>query len=131
MRTSASGIAARPIGTLSQKIQCQSMPSATVPPITGPATTASPVMPSRIPMADPRRSAEKAALTSASESVITSAPPTPWTARAAISQPASGASAHATEASENKARPAVNIRRRPNLSPSAAAGSSNTARLRL
>ena len=41
----ASGTAANPIGTLSQKIHSQSMPSATAPPISGPATTASPVMP--------------------------------------------------------------------------------------
>ncbi len=77
MRASASGIAASPIGTLSQKIHSQEIPAATAPPITGPATTASPVMPSRIPIAEPRRSAGKAALTSARASVITSAPPAP------------------------------------------------------
>jgi hypothetical protein len=116
---------------LSQKIHSQSTPCATAPPITGPPTTASPVMPWRIPSAEPRRSGGKAALTSASASVITSAPPTPWTARAAISEPASGASAQAAEAETNSARPAVNMRRRPKRSPSAAAGKSSTARVRL
>ena len=62
---------------------------------------------------------------------MTSAAPAPWTARAAISQPTSGASAQAAEASAKSASPAANIRRRPNRSPSAAAVISSTAKLRL
>ena len=42
IRLSTNGIAVRPIGTLSQKIQVQSMPSAIAPPTSGPAATAIP-----------------------------------------------------------------------------------------
>ena len=57
------------------------------------------------------------------------AAPAPWTARAAISQPMPGASAEPADATVNSAIPATNSRRRPNLSPSAAAVISSTARL--
>ncbi len=60
-----------------------------------------------------------------------SAAPAPWTARAAISQPTLGASAHAADAAEKIASPAANIRRRPNRSPSAAPLISSTAKLRV
>jgi len=59
------------------------------------------------------------------------AEPAPWTARAAISQPMPGASAHATEAAVNRPIPVTNRRRRPNRSPSAAAVISSTAKLRV
>ena len=58
------------------------------------------------------------------------AAPAPCTARAAISQPMPGASAHAADAAVNRPMPAANIRRRPNRSPSAAPVISSTARLR-
>jgi len=41
----ASGRATTPIGTLIQKIQCQSMPWVTAPPTIGPIATASPASP--------------------------------------------------------------------------------------
>jgi hypothetical protein len=41
----ASGRAAAPIGTLIQKIQCQSIPWVTAPPMIGPSATASPASP--------------------------------------------------------------------------------------
>ena len=41
----ARATAIRPTGTLSQKIQCQSSPSVTAPPTSGPAATASPARP--------------------------------------------------------------------------------------
>jgi hypothetical protein len=63
-RARLSGISASPIGTLSQKIQCQLMPSTTAPPTTGPAATARPAMPPQSPIAAPRFSAGKAALIS-------------------------------------------------------------------
>ena len=47
-RVSASGTSTRPMGTLSQKIHCQAMPSTTAPPTTGPNATARP------PIAAPR-----------------------------------------------------------------------------
>jgi hypothetical protein len=51
------------------------------------------------------------------------------TARAAISQPMPGASADPADATVNSPIPAMNRRLRPNLSPSAEAVISNTARL--
>jgi len=58
------------------------------------------------------------------------AAPAPCTARAVISQPMPGASAHAADAAVNSPMPAPNIRCRPNRSPSAAPVISSTARLR-
>src|ERR671914_2398392 len=62
---------------------------------------------------------------------MTSAAPAPWTARAAMSQPTPGARAQAADVAANSARPPANMRRRPKRSPSAAAGSSSTASVRL
>ena len=59
-----------------------------------------------------RRSGGNAALSSASASVATT-PPRALDARAAISQPTPGASAHAADAAVNRARPAANQRRLP------------------
>ena len=131
MRLRTSGMAMRPTGMLIQKIHCQAMPSATAPPTTGSAMRASPVKPLKIPSAFPRSSRGNAALKSAVASGITSAAPAPWTARAAISQPALPASAHAADAATNSPRPATNRRRRPKRSPSAAPVSNSTAKLRL
>jgi hypothetical protein len=66
-----------------------------------------------------------------SASGITSAAPAPWTARATISQPMPGAAAQAADASVNRPIPAMNIRRRPSRSPSAAPVNSSTAKLRM
>jgi hypothetical protein len=131
IRASTSGSATSPIGTFTQKIHSQEIPSETAPPITGPPIVASPVTPSRIPIAAPRRSGGNAALTIASASEITRAAPAPCTVRAAISQPTSGATAHAADVATNRPRPPAKMRRRPKRSPSPAAGRSNTARLRL
>ena len=131
IRARASGASARPSGTLSQKIHCQAMPSVTAPPTSGPVATARPVREKNTPSALPRRSGANAEPTSASASVVISAAPAPWTTRAAISQPIVGASAHAAEATANRASPAANMRRRPSRSPSAAAVISSTAKLRL
>ena len=99
--------ASTPIGTLIQKIQCQSSPWVTAPPTSGPPATASPLIPPKIPTAAPRRSAGKAAARMVSASGVTAADPSPCTARAAISSPESGATAHAAEATVNSARPAT------------------------
>ena len=48
------GRATRPIGTLSQKIQCHEMPSTTAPPTSGPSATPRPEMPDQAPIARPR-----------------------------------------------------------------------------
>ena len=50
-----SGIMTAPIGTLSQKIQVQARPWVMAPPTTGPARTAIPVTPLKMPRAQARR----------------------------------------------------------------------------
>ena len=128
-RRAASGTSTSPIGTLSQKIQCQEMPSTTAPPITGPRATPSPLMPDQAPIARPRFSLGNASLSSVSVSGVTIAAPAPWKARAPTSVAVLGATAAAADASVKSARPAMNIRRRPKRSPSAAPVRSSTAKV--
>ena len=108
MRASTSGTTSRPIGTLSQKIHVQSMPSTTAPPTGGrPAATASPVMALKMPIAAPRFSGGKAALRSARPSGITNAAPMPCSARPG-DQPADVGHEHAgCDASVKSATPAA------------------------
>ena len=115
------------MGTLSQKIHCQEMPSTTAPPTSGPRATARPPIPPQAPSASPRFSAGTAALRSVSVSGMTIAPPRPWTARAATRASMVGASAAAADAAVKSAIPSTNIRLRPNRSPSAAPVRRNTA----
>ena len=58
---------------------------------------------------------------------MTSAAPTPWNVRAAISKPTFGASAQNAEPSVKIASPSAKMRRRPKRSPSAAPVISSTA----
>ena len=81
IRANTSGIATSPMGTFTQKIHSQLIPSTTAPPTSGPLATDRPVIALNIPIAAPRFSAGKAALSSARPSVMTSAAPAPWTAR--------------------------------------------------
>ena len=97
----------RPIGTLIQKIQCQFAPCTTAPPTSGPPAIASPAMPPQMPTTAPRREAGNALVRIVRLSGVTAAAPSPWTARAAISVSAVGASAHAAEARLNRASPAT------------------------
>ena len=73
----ATGTKTMPIGTFSQKIQCQEMPCTTAPPTSGPIATAVPEMPDHTPSAIPRRSAGKASASSVSVSGVTIAAPAP------------------------------------------------------
>jgi hypothetical protein len=84
----------------------------------------------KIPIALGRAAGGNASLNSASASGMIIAAPAPWTARAAMREPASGAMAHAAEAAANRPRPAANRRLRPKRSPSAAAVIISTAKLR-
>jgi hypothetical protein len=65
------------------------------------------VIPLNMPIAAPRFSGGNAALSSASPSGMISAEPAPCMARAAISQPTSGASALAAEAAAKSPSPAA------------------------
>ena len=73
----ASGISASPIGTLSQKIHCQEIPSTTAPPTSGPTATPRPLMPPQIPRAAPCLEGGNASETRVSVSGATSAAPNP------------------------------------------------------
>ena len=98
-------MAASPIGTLTQKIQCQSRPSVTAPPTSGPLAMATPAMPPQIPTMAPRRAGGNAAVRMVRLSGMMVAAPRPWTARAATSRPAVGARAQAADAAVNSANP--------------------------
>ena len=128
-RVSTSGTAASAIGTFTQNTHCQPRPWVTAPPRTGPSTTATLVRLPYMPIARPRRCAGNAAFSRASAIGMMAAAPAPWTARAAISTPTLGASAHTADAAANRASPAAKTRRRPSMSPSAAPVSSSTAKL--
>jgi hypothetical protein len=117
----------RPIGTLIQKIQCHEPAWVTAPPTSGPSATAIPLIPDQKPRASPRRSGGKASASRVSVSGVAIAAPRPWLARAAIRSPMLGAAAAAAEESVNRPIPTMNIRLRPNRSPSAAPMSRNTA----
>ena len=127
----ASGSRIRPIGTLSQKIHCHEMPSTTAPPTSGPIATAKPAMPDQAPSAAPRRSAETAPLRIVSVSGVTIAPPSPCSARAAMSHSVDGARAAIADAAVKIVRPIRNIRFRPKRSPSAAPISRKTAKVKV
>jgi hypothetical protein len=98
------------MGTLTQKIQCQSIPCVIAPPITGPLATARPAIAPQMPTTAPRRSGGKAAVRIVSDNGITAAAPSPWTARAPSSSPGLRASAQAADAAVNSASPATNRR---------------------
>ena len=118
-----------PMGTLIQKIHCQDAYSVMPPPMTGPSATPRPPIAPHSPSARPRRSGAVTLASRVSVSGMTIAPPTPCTARAAISTPMLGASAAAALASGEHGQPDASSRRRPNRSPSAAPVSRNTAKL--
>ena len=101
------------------------------PPIAGPASTATPTTPLKMPRARARSSFGNAALSSAMPSGMISAEPAPWAIRAAISEKMPVESAQATDDTTNNRIPAANSRRRPNRSPRAAPVNSSTAKLRL
>ena len=84
-----------------------------------------------MPIARPRRSGGNAAESSVRLSGITSAAPSPWVLRAAISMPLEVASAAQSEPAVKIARPTLKTRRRPKRSPSDAPVSSSAANVRV
>src|SRR6476619_3837538 len=121
----------RPIGTLSQKIQCQSRPSAMAPPTSGPIAMARPAMPPHAPSATARRSGGIAADRIVSVSGVTIAPPTPWIARARMRLSVDVDSAARAEPPIKIPIPIRKTRLRPNRSPRAAPVISRTANVRV
>ena len=108
-----------PIGTLIQKMLCQSKRSTSVPPISGPMASARPEMPAHMPIARARSRGSRKVFVMI-DSVLGSmrAPPIPCTTREPMRNVVAGARAHRTEPPVNSARPAMNILRRPKRSPS-------------
>jgi hypothetical protein len=108
----ASIAATSPIGTLTNSTQRQLRPLVRIPPISTPAAqlaTAPQIPRARL------RSAPSLNVTVMIDSAAgaTIAAPRPWTARAAISQPADWAIPPANEAREKTTRPSMNMRRPP------------------
>ncbi len=106
-----------PTGTLTKKIHSQPAYFVRMPPISTPAAAPLPAMAPQIPSAL-LRSAPSSNVVVMIESVAGEmiAAPMPCTARAATSTPIEPASPQASEAAENSASPAMNIRRRPSRS---------------
>ncbi len=69
------------------------------------------------PMAAPRSRSEKTATMIASAAGLSSAPETPWRARAPMRKRMLGASAQSTEVTPNPTTPITKIRRSPKRSP--------------
>ncbi len=88
------------------------------PPRKGPTAVATPPRPDHAPMARPRSSGWNDADTIARLLGTTSAAAMPWTQRAAIRDPVSGATAHTSDVAAKAPRPTTKIRRRPYRSPS-------------
>ena len=116
MRGATSSTSA-PTGTLTKKIHSQPRYFVSTPPASTP--TAAPLPPSapQIPSALFRSGpSSKLVITIDRAAGEMIAPPSPCTARDAISIPSDCASPHASEASVNSATPTMNTRRRPSKS---------------
>jgi hypothetical protein len=89
------------------------------------------VKPDQVPIALPRSSPSNDALMMARLPGVSSAPPSPCTARATTSASRDGASPHAIDARANTTVPMANTRRRPKWSPSDPPTRINAASIRL
>ncbi len=112
-------------GMLTQKIARHESASTSAPPPAGPITVAIPVQAVQVPIAFPRAGPSKVAVRIAREPGTSSAPASPCSAREPIRIWLVGATAHITEVIAKPTRPRMNIRRRPNWSPSAPPTSSS------
>ncbi len=106
------------IGMLRAKIQRQDAASTSWPPISGPSTVPMPPHAVHAPTALPRSSGGKVATIVASAAGVSTAPNTPWRARANTSISIVGATAQKTEVTPNPPTPIMNTRRSPKMSPS-------------
>src|SRR2546427_264004 len=111
-----------PMGTFSQKIQCQPSVWVMSPPTIGPDATASPPMPPQMPTMVPRFSGGKAVVRMVRLKGMTMAAPMPCTTRAAMSCSRVADSAHATEAAGENKKPMAQMGRRAKRSPHAGKG---------
>src|SRR5690242_16505912 len=102
--------------------------SSSVPERSSPTTAPAPAMPAQMPTARPRSSSGKTFVMMERVVGMTSAAPTPITARSAISQPGSLTKTAASDATPKTARPIWRMPLRPKRSPSAPAGSRRPAK---
>ncbi len=107
-----------PIGTLTQNTDAQPKLSTSTPPTTGPIAMPRPEMPAQTPIASGICSRGKALTRIDSESGFISAAPVPWRQRAMISCVSESATAQSAEKIVNSTTPTMNMRLRPNRSPS-------------
>jgi hypothetical protein len=112
---------------LTRNTEFQAKWSSSQPPLTGPMAMPMPANPAQMPIALPSSRGGNEAVRIDSVDGMISAPPTPMSARAAISSPDPGASAASREPVPNTSNPAVSARRRPKRSPSEPAVSSSPA----
>ena len=117
------------IGRLMKKINRHDTAPISHPPRNGPTAAATPPSPDQAPIARDRSSGENDAWMIARLPGVSSAPPTPCRARAAISVAALGATPQASEATANQIAPIMKMRRRPSRSPSVPPRRSNPARV--
>ena len=115
------------IGRLMKKTSRQDTAPISQPPRNGPIAVATPPSPDQAPMALERSSGANDAWRIARLPGVSSAAPTPCSARAAIRNPASGARPQASDASANHTVPITKTFRRPWTSPSAPPSSSRPA----
>ena len=119
------------MGTLTQKIQFQAMPSTMAPPTNGPMAMARPPTAPQAPRATPRRSAGTEALRRVSVRGVTMAAPMPCAMRPTRSISTLVDTAERADAPVKMATPMTKTRRRPKRSPSAAPVRRNTAKVRV
>ena len=93
----------------------------------GPIAVPTPAYPDHAPMALPRSSGRNTASRMARLPGVSSAAPTPCSARARIRNVAPGATAHSRDATANQTTPITKTFLRPYLSPSDPASSSSPA----
>jgi len=126
MRIAANAVA-RPIGTLTRKIQCQLICTRS-PPIGGPSAAATPEIADQMPIATGRCSTGKAGSRRPSVVGIIIAAPTAWRTRAPTRKGIEGATAQSAEAAEKVRRPVMKTRLRPTRSAIRPAGTSSAAK---
>ncbi|VWD64326.1 hypothetical protein BLA39750_07880 [Burkholderia lata] len=126
--TRAPAASSRQTGRFSRNTQRQPIHCVIAPPTSGAMAVAIPMHMPQIAHARARsRPSGKRFAITASAAVSSSAAPPPFTARAAISQPADGATPQPSDARKNSASPVKSIRLRPKRSASPPAGSRQAA----
>ena len=114
-------------GTLTRKTQRHEPSSTSPPPTNGPIAVATPPSPDQAPIARARSFGPKEAWIIARLPGVSSAPPTPCSARAATRAHPVGARPHTKEARANHTTPTRKTRRRPYRSPSTPPSRMNAA----